>query len=306
MGICAVGGSLVGTGTTVARREQEDSDQEPDSHDRHEGESAAVETECETFGEVTSFATTNSTGNLSSLGVHIDGEAFEAFDEEDALQEEPFGAHLHFPEETEDGDEIDLHQFTFNGFHYNPAGHPPPGVYDVPHFDFHFYMLDESVVDTIPFGAAGYDIPDEQLPDGYFREELLVPHMGEHLLDGTAPEWDGPFEPSGTEFTHTHVYGAYDTGIEPSEPDGCTETQQGEKVDVFVGDNEGQLTFFEPMVTTDFIRDELDEAQTVDIATPERFFEADDYPTEYVMEPDGDGGVIVSIGGFEEFPGPGE
>lgn len=304
LGIGALTGGVIGTGTTVARRKPDDSNPKPQQHDHHDGETVPVTVEDETVGEVTAYATTNPAGNLSSLGVHVDAGALEAFNEAEPLQEEPFDAHLHFPDETQDGDEIDLHQFTFNGFHYNPAGHPPPGIYDVPHFDFHFYMLEDSIVNTIPFGIAGYDIPDEQQPDGYFREELLIPRMGEHLLDGNAPEWDGPHEPSGTDFTHTHVYGAYDTDINPNNPGGCTETEDGETMDVFVGDNEGRLHFFEPMVTNAYIGEELDDEETVELATPERFFEADDYPTEYVMQLDGDGGVFVSLDGFEEFPGP--
>lgn len=27
--------------------------------------------------------------------------------------------------------------------HWNPEGHEPAGLYDVPHFDFHFYMVGE-------------------------------------------------------------------------------------------------------------------------------------------------------------------
>jgi hypothetical protein len=79
-----------------------------------------------------------------------------------------------------------------------------------------------------------------------------------------------------------------------------------EYVPVYEGDGVGRLHFVEPMITTDFISNDLDEETAVYIATPEAFPVADDYPTEYVMKPDGDGGVYVSIDDFEAFPGSSE
>lgn len=289
--------------------------QPPDPHDIHAGDSAEVTVDGEAVGAVTSFATTNPAGRLSSLGVHIDGGALAAFEAGGAHHDDAFEAHLHFPEETDEGDPIDTHQFTFNGFHYNPRGHPPQDIYTFPHFDFHFYFIDEDVVhgitdDSLPpelpfLGLADYEVPEEQHPPGYEFEELrlIVEEMGEHLLDGTAPEFNG--EP----FTHTNVYGVYDPSIVPGENNGCVELPLGPggediKVPVYGSGSEGRLHFVEPMITTDFLQNDLDEEMAVDIATPEVFPVADDYPTEYVMTPDGDGGVYVSIDDFQEFPGP--
>ena len=272
----------------------------PTNHDVHWGESSDR-------GGVWTYATTDDGGNLSSLGVHIDGETLAGFGDDEVA------AHLHFPEETADGDDVDLHQFTFTGFHYNPAGHPPPEIYTVPHIDFHFYMMAEDDVQNIsggplgeaplPFiGLADYDLPEAQLPEGYMFEEhrFIVKEMGEHLLDATAPEFQDEA------FTHTYVYGVYDPSIDPGNPDRIETLQlQGECVDlpVYGSDGEGKIHFVEPMVTTDFLRNDLAEEVAVDVATPEVFAEEDEYPTEYVMKPDGDGGVYVSIDGFEEFPG---
>lgn len=33
--------------------------------------------------------------------------------------------------------------FTHATLDWNPKGHVPPGIYDVPHFDFHFYVISE-------------------------------------------------------------------------------------------------------------------------------------------------------------------
>lgn len=300
-GALVAGGTLVPS-TVGADQHTPDPEEPPKSenHDVHWGES-------DDDGGVWTYATTDTSGNLSSLGVHIDNETLNAFGDDEAA------AHLHFPDETANGDDLDTRQFTFMGFHYNPAGHPPPEIYTVPHIDFHFYMMDEDDVHDIsggplgeapvPFiGLADYDVPDEQFPEGYMSEEhrFIIKEMGEHLLDETAPEFRGEA------FTHTYVYGVYDPSIDSENPDG-TETLrlQGDCVEipVYEGDGEGRLHFVEPMVTTDFLRNELAEEVTVDVATPEAFAEEDEYPTEYVMKPDGDGGVYVSIDGFEEFAG---
>lgn len=255
----------------------------------HEGESADVGD-----GTVTAYATTNS-GEFSSLGVHVDGDALASVDDDGEEPHEEVATHLSFP------DEVDTRQFTFMGFHFNPMGHPPPEVYTVPHFDFHFYMIEEEVVEGVPMGVAAYDLPDEQHPPEYAFEDprFIEPEMGEHLLDGTAPEFgDG-------EFTHTYVYGAYDPAIDPEEPDGAMEMELGgetQEVPVFEGDGEGRLHFVEPMVTTEFFAG-LDEEISADVATPESFFTEDQYPTEYVLRPDRSDGVRVEVTGFERFPG---
>lgn len=314
LGASAVGGTvLAGSAAARGRRNTpsghgQGGGPKPPTHDVHEGDSKAVEVDGETVGRVMAYATTNPAGNLSSLGVHLDAGAFNAFDQGGAHCTEEFAAHLHFPD-------VDTHQFTFNGFHFNPAGHPPPGIYTVPHFDFHFYFIEEEVVEGItggplppflPFiGLADYEIPDEQFPAGYMTEEhrLIIKEMGEHLLDGTAPEFHGE------DFTHTNVYGVYDPAIDPSEPDRFETLMLGGNevtLPVYEGDGVGRLHFVEPMITTDFISNDLNDELAVDITTPEAFPVADDYPTEYVMKPDGEGGVYVSIDDFETFPSSSE
>lgn len=286
----------------------------PQSHDVHMGAPEDVVVDDETVGSVAAYATTNPAGKLSSLGVHLDEGAFTAFGAGGSHHEADFGSHLYYPEETAAGDELDTHQFTFVGFHYNPRGHPPVGTYSVPHFDFHFYFIEEDVVlgiGGIPdhgesgiLGVADYDVPAEQFPSDYVHEEIrfIIRAMGEHLFDGTAPEFGGEA------FTHTNVYGVYDPSIDPDEPDRCEQFPLGPDgqdvpMPVYGTGGEGRLHFVEPMITTDYLQNDLDGETVVDISTPAAFPVADDYPTEYVMNPDGEGGVYVSIDGFEAFPG---
>lgn len=274
----------------------------------HEGESVNVG-----GGSLMTYATTDSMGNVVSLGVHLDDDAVTSFAQGGSHHEKEVGAHVHFPTETTDGNALD-HQFTFQGFHYNPEGHPPPEIYDIPHFDFHFYMLEDKAVEAIsggplgetpmPFiGLADYEIPDAQRPPGYMFEKhrFIVEEMGEHLLDATAPEFNGET------FTHTYVYGIHDPSIDPANPDRTKVITLGDEdveMPVYTGDGQGQVHFVEPMVTTDFIRNGLTRAREVGVATPAQFPTGGAYPTTYGMRPDGQGGVHVTISDFKQFPGP--
>lgn len=110
---------------------------------------------------------------------------------------------------------------------WNPMGHEPPGVYDIPHFDLHFYMIDEETRNGIsgigPDSAVAYKMPeadyiatDYMVPPG----SVVIPKMGLHAIDMTSPELNG-----GT-FTETFIYGYYD----------------------------GKMHFYEPMITIDYLK----------------------------------------------------
>ncbi len=234
-------------------------------------------------GRVTAYATTNSVTEVTSLGLHVDNGAL------DALGNEEVTTRLSFPLETTAGDAIDLHQFTFLQFDYVPEGHWPEGVYDTPHLDIQYFMLDRSIVESITQRPATYSIPKAQMPADHIRPNvvdtdddgspdtpIVEAGRGEPIADPSSSEHqeDG-------EFTHTHIYGA-------SDPD---------------GDGVGQLTLFEPMVTVDFA-DRLDTVTDVKLNTPAAYAAADKYPTSYVLQPEGNGGIYVSLTDFESFPGP--
>ena len=107
---------------------------------------------------------------------------------------------------------------------WNPGGHEPPGVYDVPHFDFHFYTtsnesrvaIDRSVDPAFDEKAARHP-SGARAPEGYVPIPGGVPLMGTHWVDPTTPELNG--QP----FTTTFIFGSWD----------------------------GELTFTEPMITRD-------------------------------------------------------
>ena len=100
---------------------------------------------------------------------------------------------------------------------WNPVGHIPPGIYDVPHFDVHFMMAPIAEIFAIEPGPCGpefvrcdqFRIGRKPLPPNYmhadFRDvEAVVPAMGNHLIDLTGPEFNK--QP----FTRSWIYGVYD------------------------------------------------------------------------------------------------
>jgi hypothetical protein len=106
---------------------------------------------------------------------------------------------------------------------WNPGGHEPAGVYDTPHFDFHFYLIPEAerhaIVPGPTFEAQGARHPSaDELPAGYVATPP-VPMMGTHWLDPNTPELHG------RPFTQTFIAGTWD----------------------------GRPTFLEPMITKAFL-----------------------------------------------------
>lgn len=105
---------------------------------------------------------------------------------------------------------------------WNPQGHEPPGVYDLPHFDFHFYIIsNEERMEIGPEGAPGFDnLPGPQyVPVAYIRIPGGIPQMGTHWADVLAPEFNGGV------FSKTFILGSW----------------------------EGSFIFYEPMITMDYL-----------------------------------------------------
>ncbi|MCO5252472.1 MAG: DUF5602 domain-containing protein [Candidatus Kapabacteria bacterium] len=134
---------------------------------------------------------------------------------------------------------------------WSPMGHEPPGIYDVPHFDIHFYMIDEVTRDGISgIGEdeeKAYKMPEaDYIAEGYMipQGSVVIPKMGLHAIDMTSPELNG-----GT-FTETFIYGYYD----------------------------GKMHFYEPMITIEYLKTKpnLDKA----IKKPAKYPAAGWYPSK--------------------------
>jgi hypothetical protein len=136
-----------------------------------------------------------------------------------------------------------------------PRGHPPV-MYGLPHFDFHFYLIDGEVRDAIlpgdppdlvAFEGRGSRAPAEGLlPVHYvYPGEATVPRMGGHWIDPASHEFHGET------FDRTFIYGTWD----------------------------GEVIFWEPMVTKAYVESRPD--ATIEIATPARAALPGWYPTAY-------------------------
>ena len=138
---------------------------------------------------------------------------------------------------------------------WHPEGHPPPGVYTVPHFDAHFYFLSSQARKAIEAGPAQTFPDDRHVPSAYAPDSINTPNMGMHYLNLQAPEFNG--EP----FTHTFIYGFY----------------------------QGEHTFIEPMVTTDVLSSNPD--VNAEVPQPETYQKAGMYPDRYRIDHDAEAGV---------------
>jgi hypothetical protein len=142
------------------------------------------------------------------------------------------------------------------GLNWNPKGHDPSGLYDVPHFDLHFYTITPKERGQIT--AQGDDVAkcEKQpagghLPAGYvFAPNSAMPGMGGHWIDPASREF------LGQGFTRTLIYGSYD----------------------------GKVVFIEPMVTKAYL--ESQPYETEPIKQPVVFEKSAYYPTTYTIKYD--------------------
>jgi hypothetical protein len=143
--------------------------------------------------------------------------------------------------------------FDHVALYWNPHGHDPQGVYNVPHIDVHFFLTPPEEVDRIT--AVGrdlercYRLPAESaIPAGY----ILPPathhrRMGVHWVDANGAEFRGEA------FTASYLLGSYDH----------------------------QINFLEPMIAYDFLASRPD--VTKPVPPPAAFARAGWYPRSWVV-----------------------
>jgi hypothetical protein len=160
--------------------------------------------------------------------------------------------------------------FTWVLLNWNRHGHVPPGVYDVPHFDVHFFIA--SIEDTFAihdgpcgpehvacddFAMAKMPVPSNLMHADFSDVDAVAPAMGNHLIDLTGHEFHG--EP----FTYSWIYGAYG----------------------------GRVTFYEQMVALDFLRSRPNVCAS--IKSPPAVEVAGFYPTQRCIHYDADADAYV-------------
>lgn len=230
-------------------------------------------------GEITTFSSVTPEGVPKFLGLYLSPGALTNLPSAQELEESGEGTYVHgvmaktidipFPDEAPE-------PFEYLGFGWNPNGHGPKGIYDIPHFDVHFHFEDVATVDTIEAGTADYEVPPERIPEGYVRapnpktgEIDVIEDMGEHMIDPTSPELNGET------FTNTLLMGAAD----------------------FDGDGTGRHHFVEPMVTTDYLTSMTGEDQRP-VAHPEVYPHDGWYPKTYTVRDLGSAGMAITLDNF--------
>lgn len=153
---------------------------------------------------------------------------------------------------------------------WNPEGHEPPGIYTLPHFDVHFYMISHKQKMEIPeYNSQTASMFDNYPPAGYLPADYIptpggVPQMGKHWVDLQSPEFNNQT------FTKTFIFGTYNGGV----------------------------IFYEPMVTKAYM--ESTSQSTTPIKQPLNFARTGIYyPTAYNVYRDGSN-YYISLSGLEQ------
>lgn len=187
-------------------------------------------------GDARAWVSEDKKGIPKSVGINFSQEAL------DGLTDEFMQFVLPLPEGRGKG------FYTHALLDWNPEGHEPPGVYDLPHFDFHFYYVpnEERLAigpnDSIQFANA----PDSiYVPPFYLQTPGGVPQMGAHWVDLMAPELNGGV------FSKTFIWGSYD----------------------------GKFIFLEPMVTVDYLLTHPQDM--IPLRQPAAYQRDGWYPTKY-------------------------
>lgn len=183
-------------------------------------------------GMVRTWVNVNSSGLRQQIGVEMTPGAFNNLP---LIQTSDV---LYFPITSDDT--LVNHMF----FGWNPNGHPPPGIYDVPHFDFHFVMVTRSEREAVMPGPDSiinfpYAVPD------YRPDPVAIPFHATHWGDTSDAVYHGGI------FTKALIYGFY----------------------------RGKIFFEEPMVTRAFLLTNPD--VVVPIKQAYRATQEGYYPREY-------------------------
>lgn len=194
-------------------------------------------------GVCQSWVTLDAAGNPEAIGLNISAAALAG------LPEERLELDVTLPDQAPA-------PYTHIGLNWNPQGHIPPGIYDVPHFDIHFYLISQAERDAITLKDGTLELAYQQLatqdtPPGYIiAPESAEPRMGSHLVDLAWPEFQG--QP----FSASFIFGSY----------------------------QGQVCFIEPMIAKSFL--DAKSTTTKAIPQPQRYSHAGFYPQQYSVSYD--------------------
>lgn len=196
-------------------------------------------------GTVRSWVSLDREGKPIAIGLTFDEKALKTAPMEVPAGQEGINITLALPREAS------ATAFNHILFGWNPHGHPPKNIYDVAHFDIHFYTISPEERQKIT--AQGDDLAKaylapapEYVPAGYILPpDTAVPDMGAHWINTQASELNG--QP----FTKTFLFGNYN----------------------------GQIIFYEPMITRSFFETKVNVTEF--IKQPQKYAKPGYYPTRY-------------------------
>lgn len=204
-------------------------------------------------GTAKTYATLDEDGKPTAVGITISKSAL------NALPTAAFDKMLDLPDEAHHNT-----PFHFLSLNYATFGHPPLGIYDVAHFDLHFYKID--MEEAMAIGEDDTLQGQVAPPAGYLPTTYVAANytsmMGTHWVDVSAPEFNGQA------FDKTFIYGTFD----------------------------GEITFYEPMIE----RSQLQNGNvfTVDIKQPDSYAPSGNYPMQYRTTYDSAGNASVELVNF--------
>jgi hypothetical protein len=169
----------------------------------------------------------------TSIGIELSEEALSGLPDSMAMWDLPLPA------------DVSASPWDHAMLNWNPQGHPPPHVYDLPHFDFHFYTIPTGEQMAIPGGPDTETVAPQYVPQDYASEIESVPAMGVHWADTLAAEYHGHT------FDRTFIYGFF----------------------------QRQMVFVEPMVTVDYLLSHPNASMIV--KQPASYQQSGRYPSFY-------------------------
>ncbi|MDN3687265.1 DUF5602 domain-containing protein [Cyclobacterium jeungdonense] len=201
-------------------------------------------------GKAQTFITINKGGSPTAMGVALNEKALENLPSGDegthpgVSHARSFESILQFPKQAE------ITPYKFMTIDWAPEGHEPEGIYNLPHFDFHFYMIsNEERLTITPFDGMDPEIPQAKyMPAPYIQLPGRVPNMGVHWADPTSPELGGET------FTRTFIYGSF----------------------------KEKVIFMEPMITLDYIKSKPTAVN--DLKLPTHYQVNGFYPSKYEVK----------------------
>jgi hypothetical protein len=196
-------------------------------------------------GKIRSWLRVDGKGNPTAVGVTFDEATLSTVPNEPPAGHEGVELSLALPQEGNGT------MFKHVWLGWNPRGHEPEKIYDVAHFDFHFYTISEQERNSITVSSGEKQPAAEFVPAGYiFAPNGVVPKMGGHWVNPLSQEFKG--QP----FTKTFLYGSSD----------------------------GRLIFAEPMITRAFFEAKTNVTETITL--PAKVAESGYYPTKYSVNYD--------------------